>query len=92
MSPIRIALMSAVIVTAAAGTAMAPRPSAAQSMSNSAKSTADDVSKWTQKQWKTAKAKWSKEKDKWASCNKRATRQKLSGRKSWSFLYTCMTS
>ena len=91
MSPIRIALMSALIAAAAAGTTMVPTASA-QSVSDSAKSTANDASRWTQKQWKTAKAKWSKEKGKWESCNKQATNQKLSGRKSWSFLYTCMTS
>ena len=51
----------------------------------------DDVSKWTQKQWDTAKAKWSKEKTKWASCQKQSDEQKLSGRKSWQFLYDCMT-
>jgi hypothetical protein len=71
---------------------MVPRPSAAESMSDSAKSTADDVSKWTRKQWNSAKTKWSKERGKWTSCNKQATRKKLSGRKSWSFVYTCMTS
>ena len=54
-------------------------------------STTQDVSKWTQKQWNAAKAKWMKEKDKWESCGKQATKEKLSGRKSWSFIYTCMT-
>ena len=52
---------------------------------------AEDVSKWTQKQWNAAKAKWSREKVKWADCQKRASEKKLSGQGSWSFLYNCMT-
>ena len=106
MSSIRIAMMSVVIGSAVAATALAPTFSLAQttsqpqssptqstgkSMSDTIKSTAEDVSKWTQKQWDEAKAKWAKEKDKWESCNKKASDQKLEGRNSWSFLYTCMT-
>jgi hypothetical protein len=97
MLPIRTLLMSLVIVGAvAAGMAFAPTMSFAQSSGQSStdktKSTAEDVSKWTQKQWNAAKAKWVKEKDKWNNCNKQATDKKLSGRKSWSFIYSCMTS
>ena len=66
-----------------------PTPSFAQAAKD--KSTTEEVSKWTQKQWDAANAKWMKEKDKWTSCNKQATNEKLSGRKSWSFIYTCMT-
>jgi hypothetical protein len=33
-----------------------------------------------------------KQKDKWNGCNKQAADKNLSGRDSWSFLYTCMTS
>ena len=51
----------------------------------------DDVSKWSKKQWNAAKAKWSKEKAKWADCQKQAKEKKLSGGKSWQFLYDCMT-
>jgi len=83
------------IAIAGAIPALAPTVSVAQSTSQSmtdkAKSTAEDVSKWTQKQWDAAKAKWVKEKDKWNSCNKQAAGKKLSGRDSWSFIYTCMT-
>src|SRR5437773_1065121 len=97
MSKIRTALMTIQIAGAiAAGTSFAPTVSIAQStgqsMTNKAKSTTEDVSKWTQKQWNAAKAKWVKQKDKWNSCNKQASDKKLSGRDSWSFLYTCMTS
>jgi hypothetical protein len=52
----------------------------------------DDVSKWTMKQWKRAKAEWAAEKVKWAECQKLSKDQKLPGRKSWSFLASCMTS
>jgi len=51
----------------------------------------EDVSKWTQKQWNVAKAKWSEEKTKWNDCQTQAKTKNLSGRKSWQFLYDCMT-
>ena len=60
--------------------------------SSSTSSIVDDVSKWTSKQWNQAKAKWAKEKEKWADCQKQSKDQKLTGRKSWSFLASCMTS
>ena len=97
MLKVRTALMTIPIAAAiAAGTSFAPTVSIAQptsqSMTDKAKSTTEDVSKWTQKQWNAAKAKWQKQKDKWNSCNKQASDKKLSGRDSWSFLYTCTTS
>jgi len=54
--------------------------------------TATQVEKWTTKQWEAAKKEWSKDKKKWADCRKQSRDQKLEGRKSWSFLYKCMTS
>jgi hypothetical protein len=51
----------------------------------------EDVSKWTRKQWNAAKAKWSEEKTQWNDCETQAKAKKLSGRKSWQFLYDCMT-
>ncbi len=97
MPQIRTIVMSIAIAGAVAvGTALAPTASIAQSTSPSttdkAKSTTEDVSKWTQKQWDAAKAKWGKQKAKWDSCNKQAADKNLSGRDSWSFVYTCMTS
>ena len=59
---------------------------------SSASSRADDVSKWTSKQWGRAKAKWEKQKEKWAGCQKQSKDQNLTGRESWSFLASCMTS
>lgn len=54
--------------------------------------TATQVEKWTTKQWEAAKKEWSKDKKKWADCRKESRGLKLEGRKSWSFLYKCMTS
>src|SRR6266446_2150768 len=66
---------------------------------SSTSSKVDDVSKWTSKQWKwtskqwnRAKAKWEKETEKWADCQRQSKDQNLTGRKSWSFLASCMTS
>jgi hypothetical protein len=66
--------------------------SSAPSKEASTSSKLDDVSKWTRKEWNKARAQWAKEKDKWADCQKQSKDQKLTGRKSWSFLASCMTS
>jgi hypothetical protein len=95
MSPFKNSLIALAFIGAlSAGAALAQTatPSTGDKMKAAASSAADDVSKWSQKQWNAAKAKWSQEKEKWADCNKQAADQKLSGRKSWSFIYTCMTS
>jgi hypothetical protein len=102
MHQIRSALAAvAVLAIAAAGTALAQAPapstpppasSPAASAPSSVSAAAEDVSKWTRKQWAAARAKWAKEKDKWSDCEKQAKDQKLTGRKSWSFLASCMTS
>ena len=92
MSVIKALLIPAVLAaTLASGAATAQTPIGAD-MRDAASRTADDVSKWTQKQWNAAKAKWSQEQAKWGACNKKATDQKLTGRKSWSFIASCMTS
>ena len=57
----------------------------------SKRSTAAKVETWTRKQWDAAKKEWAKDKAKWADCRKQSGEQKLKGRKSWSFLYKCMT-
>src|SRR6516165_2889587 len=51
----------------------------------------EDVSKWTQKQWNAAKAKWTEKRAQWNDCQTQAKVKNLSGRKSWQFLYDCMT-
>jgi hypothetical protein len=88
--------MSLVAIPLVAGVAEAqtqtPSGSAAnQSLSAQASQTVTDVSKWTRKQWNAAKTKWVEEKDTWNGCQTRARTQNLSGRRSWQFLYDCMT-
>jgi hypothetical protein len=89
MSFVRSALISAAILgVVASGVALAQT----KTPESSSSSKTDEVSKWTTKQWNQAKAKWAKEKEKWADCQKQSKEQKLTGRKSWSFLASCMTS
>ena len=45
---------------------------------------------WTRKHWNEVRATLEKEKEKWADCRKQQKEQKLRGKKSWEFLYTCM--
>jgi hypothetical protein len=71
--------------------AKTPAPTAAAPMSSNS-SAAAKVEAWTTKQWDAAKQEWAKDRTKWANCEKQADKQKLEGRKSWSFLYTCMTN
>jgi hypothetical protein len=91
---LRTPVMSLVILAYfAAGAALAQNQTQRQPAKPAATSTIkmEDVSKWTQKQWDAAKAKWSEEKAKWGDCQKQSTKAKLSGRKSWQFIYDCMT-
>jgi hypothetical protein len=46
----------------------------------------------SKREWNRMKGQWAKQTEKWASCNKQADDQKLTGRKSWSFIASCMTS
>ena len=97
MSFVRSALLSAAVVglvMSGEGLAQTPAPDSSKDSSIKAKveSKADDVAKWSSKEWSKAKAKWAKEKEKWADCQKQSKDQGLSGRKSWSFLASCMTS
>jgi hypothetical protein len=91
MSSVRSALVAAAVLgIVTSGIALAQTTTTPPPPSSSSK--VDDVSKWTVKQWNRAKAEWSKEKEKWADCQKQSKDQKLTGRKSWSFLASCMTS
>jgi hypothetical protein len=65
---------------------------AASAPDSSKSSTATQVETWTRKQWEAAKKEWARDTKKWTDCRERSGKQKLEGRKSWSFLYTCMTS
>lgn len=92
---------SAVLAVAVSGFVMsgqalaqtpAPAPeSAPSSLSTKVETKADDVAKWSRKEWNKARVQWAREKDKWAGCQKQSKDQRLSGRKSWSFLASCMT-
>lgn len=100
MSIVRSALVSVALVglvmsgEVAAQTAGADTQAPAKDDSTTAKirSKADDVAKWTTKEWKKAKTEWAKEKDKWADCQKQSKDQGLTGRKSWTAIASCMTS
>jgi predicted flavoprotein YhiN len=59
--------------------------------SDAQSSTTAKVENWTIEQWNAAKADWAKDKTKWADCQQQSTDRELADRKSWSFLYTCMT-
>jgi hypothetical protein len=88
MSSVRSVFVAAAVlgmVTSGATLAQTTAPPSSTS------SKVEDVSKWTSKQWDRAKAKWAKEKDKWDDCQKQSEDQNLKGRKSWSFLASCMT-
>ena len=84
----------AAILAAGVAFAQAPKPAPAPvtspSASTSKPSTATRVETWTRKQWAAATAEWAKDKTKWGACQEQSHKQKLEGRKSWSFLYHCM--
>ena len=87
MSSVRSVFVAAAVlgmVTSGATLAQTTAPPSSTS------SKVDDVSKWTSKQWNQAKATWAEEKEKWADCQKQSEDQNLTGRKSWSFLASCM--
>jgi hypothetical protein len=77
--------------TPASPPATKPAPAAA-AQTPSTPSTATQVETWTNKQWAAAQKQWAKNKEKWADCRRQSSDRKLTGRKSWSFLYTCMTN
>ena len=77
-------------VALAQSTAPTPNP-ALKTQASSEPSIAAKAENWTKKQWNAAKQKWSQDKAKWNACNQDTKDQKLSGRKSWSYLYDCMT-
>jgi hypothetical protein len=84
-------LFAVALLGAGAAQAQTQTPAAPPSISAQAQRTVTDVSKWTRRQWNAAKAKWQEEKDAWNDCQSQAKTQNLAGRKSWQFLYDCMT-
>jgi hypothetical protein len=101
MNNTRAALAAAIVLAgiAASGISYAQAPAAPPATTRapaiaptpSKPSAITRVEAWTTKQWNAAKKEWAKDKAKWASCQKQSKAQQLSGRKSWSFLYQCMT-
>jgi hypothetical protein len=93
MEAAKMSFVRSVFVAAVLLSVVTPGAALAQTTTppSSTSSKVDDVSKWTSKQWDRAKAKWAEEKEKWADCQKQSTDQNLTGRKSWSFLASCMT-
>jgi hypothetical protein len=85
-------IVAGVLAAGVLGTAaQAQAPVRAPAAPSTASKPADGASAWTRKKWIEAKAKWSQEKEKWADCRRQSKDQKLSGRKSWSFIASCMT-
>ena len=85
------ALFAAALIGTGTARAQTQTPAAPPSISGQAAQTMTDVSSWTRKQWRAAKAKWQAEKTAWNGCQTEAKAQNLSGRKNWQFLYDCMT-
>jgi hypothetical protein len=63
-----------------------------QNRSQPAAPPTDKVKSISKREWNKMKEQWAKQTDRWASCNRQSDDQKLSGRKSWSFIAGCMTS
>jgi hypothetical protein len=88
------AIAFAAMITAGAAIAQTSTPAvkpAPAASASSQPSTMTQVENWTTKQWEAAKKQWAKDTKKWAGCEQQSDKQKLEGRKSWSFLYKCMT-
>ena len=101
MSRTGLHLTTAILAVALSGAAIAQTPVSPPATKSAPATSAKDTSKpslstqvetWTKTQWEAAKKEWAKEKTKWADCRKQSDKQKLEGRKSWPFLYKCMTS
>jgi len=69
-----------------------PKAQAVPVSMSSGSAISTQVETWTMRQWEAAQKKWAKDKTKWSDCQKQSGNRHLEGRKSWSFLYTCMTS
>jgi hypothetical protein len=90
------AFLAAVLSSAAIAQTSASPPATKQSPATSTTDASKaslpaQVEKWTKDQWEAAKKEWAKDTAKWADCRKQSSKQKLEGRKSWPFLYKCMT-
>jgi hypothetical protein len=87
--PMRIKwLLAMAVIAGLVGTGIA----FSQNRSQPAVPPNDKVKSISKREWNKMKEQWAKQTDKWASCNRQSDDQKLSGRKSWSFIAGCMTS
>jgi hypothetical protein len=101
MKHMRASLTAAALACVFAGSlafAKTPEPAPAGSITptpaapaSSEPSDVSKVEKWTKNEWNNAVKQWAQDKTKWARCREQSKARKLSGRKSWSFLYRCMT-
>ena len=101
MKHMRASLTAAALACVFAGSlafAKTPEPAPAGSTTptpaapaSSEPSDVSKVEKWTKNEWNNAVKQWAHDKTKWAGCREQSKARKLSGRKSWSFLYRCMT-
>jgi hypothetical protein len=101
MKHMRASLTAAALACVFAGSlafAKTPEPAPAGSTTptpaapaSSEPSDVSKVEKWTKNEWNNAVKQWAQDKTKWAGCREQSKARKLSGRKSWSFLYRCMT-
>ncbi len=69
----------------------APKKESAPASTSSGSAASAQVETWTKKQWNSAQKEWAKDKARWSDCRKQSGERHLVGRKSWSFLYSCMT-
>lgn len=100
MSRTSFYLTTAILAAALSSAAIAQTPVSPPAGKSAPATSAKDTSKpsmstqvetWTRDQWEAAKKEWARETAKWADCQKQSDKQKLEGRKSWPFLYKCMT-
>ncbi len=83
-------LLAMALVAGLVGTGVAFSQSPPQAQAKA--TTTEKVKTISARQWSRMKRQWSKQTVKWTSCNKQADDQKLTGRKSWTFIASCMTS
>lgn len=80
--------LAAAVIVGLVGTGVA----FSQNSSQPTATPTEKVKTISKREWSKMKEQWAKQTDKWADCNKQSHDQKLSGRKSWSFIASCMTS
>jgi hypothetical protein len=90
-SLVAVALSGIIVSGIALAQTSATSPTASPTGSTSEPSVATKVESWSRKKWEAMRREWARDKQKWADCQKQAADEKLTGRKSWSFLYHCMT-